>query len=75
MSWKLAGYAMWAAKLLMIEMLLPGGTLVVFALLLAGRSSPSPMRRLAALLPFQKKDGRAAYKGDLMACYAVRRLE
>ena len=44
---RLAGYARLGAKLLAIEMLLPGGTLVVLALLLARRFSHAGSQGLA----------------------------
>jgi hypothetical protein len=75
MTWRLAaGYAKWGAKLLMTEMFVPGGTLIVLALLLAGRSSPAIAGRLAALVPFRREDGASAHGGDLMAYYALRRV-
>ncbi len=74
MRWKLAGYAKWAAKLLMTEMLVPGGTLIVLALLLAGGSSPAIRRRLTALIPLKIKKRRLAHGSDLMAYYGLRRL-
>ena len=55
MSGKWAGYMKWVAKLLLTEMFVPGGTLVVLALLCAGRFSPATARRLAALVPFRGK--------------------
>jgi hypothetical protein len=58
MDWKLAGYVKWAAKLLLTEMFVPGGTLVVLALLLASHSSHPIVRRLVALVPFRKNTGR-----------------
>ncbi len=58
MAWKLAGYAKWAAKLLMTEMLVPGGTLIVLALLLTGRFFPAMLGKVRALIPFQRKDRR-----------------
>jgi hypothetical protein len=76
MTWKLAvGYAKWAAKLLMTEMFVPGGTLIVIALLLAGRSSPAIAGSLAALVPFRREARRPAHGGDLMAYYALRRVQ
>ncbi len=50
MATKLAGYAKKAAGLLLIELIVPGGTLIVLTLLLAGCSLPIP-DRLAAALP------------------------
>ncbi len=75
MAWKLAGYAKWAAKLLMTEMLVPGGTLIVLALLLTGRFSPAMLGKVRALIPFQRKDRRLTPVGDLIASEALRRLE
>lgn len=75
MTWKLAaGYAKWAAKLLMTEMFVPGGTLIVLALLLAGRSSPAIGRRLRALIPLKRKERRLTHGSDLMAYYRLRGL-
>lgn len=51
-DWKLLDYAMWAAKLLLTEMFVPGGTLVVLAILLASRSPRLTTRRMATLVPF-----------------------
>lgn len=64
MAWKLAGYAKWAAKLLMTEILVPGGTLIVPALLLAGCFSPAMWGKIRALNPFQRKDRRLTPLGD-----------
>ncbi len=50
MTTKLAGYAKKAAALLMIEMLVPGGTLIILTLLLTGMSLPIP-EKLAAAVP------------------------
>ncbi len=50
MATKLMGYAKKAAGLLMIELLVPGGTLIVLTLLLTGTSLPIP-DKLAAALP------------------------
>ncbi len=54
MGRKLAGIAKSAAMLLMIELLVPGGTLVVLAILLAGGSLPVMPYQVTALLPFRK---------------------
>ncbi len=74
MRWKLAGYGKWAAKLLMTEMLVPGGTLIVLALLLAGGSSPAIRPRLTTLISLMRKERRLAHGSDLMTYYALRRL-
>jgi len=50
MRTKLMGLAKKAAGLLMIELLVPGGTLIVLAFLLTGGSLPIP-EKLAAALP------------------------
>ncbi len=58
MSWKLAGYARWTMTLVLFEMCVPGGTLVMLALLLAGRVSSVTVRRLVTLVPFASRHGR-----------------
>ncbi len=75
MSWKWAGYAKWALRLLLTELFLPGGTLVVLGLLLAGRFSPVLVQKVRGIVPFQRKDPRATRGGNLMAPFAMRRLE
>lgn len=62
MTWKLARYAKWAAKLLMTEMLVPGGTLIVLALLLAGGSSPAIRRRLTAYLADEEGEASGSWE-------------
>ncbi len=47
---KVLGYAKKAAGLLLIELVVPGGTLVVLTLLLTGGTLPIP-ERLATALP------------------------
>ncbi len=74
MIWKLVGYGKWAAKLMMIEMFVPGGTLIVLSVLLAGRFSPVIAHRIATLVPFRRQDRRPAQRGDLIAYYALRRM-
>ena len=74
MGWKLTGYARWAAKLLLTEMFVPGGTLVVLALLLASHSSHPTARRLVALVPFWRRGGPASGEGAL-ADSALRRVQ
>ncbi len=76
MIWKLMGYGKWAAKLMMIEMFVPGGTLIVLSSVLAGRFYPLIAHKLTTLLPSQKKeDRRPAQGGDLIAYYALRRMQ
>ncbi len=50
----LLGIARTALKLVLIELLVPGGTLVVLALLLTGTSAPAILEKVAPLLPFLK---------------------
>jgi len=50
--------AMQAAKLFWIELFIPGGTLVVLAILLTGSASPLIPRKLASLIPFGIAGGR-----------------
>lgn len=50
MRTKLMGLAKKAAGLLMIELFVPGGTLIILAFLLTGGSLPIP-EKLAAALP------------------------
>ena len=50
MATKLKRYAKMAAGLLTIELLVPGGTLIILTLLLTGTSLPIP-DKLAAVLP------------------------
>ncbi len=75
MIWKPAGYAKWGVKLLMTEMFVPGGTLIVLAILLAGRFSPAMLGKVRALIPFQRKDRRLTPVSDPMASEALRKLE
>ncbi len=74
MIWKLVAYGKWAAKLMMIEMFLPGGTLIVLSVLLAGRISPTIAHRIATLVASRRQDRRPAQGGDLIAYYALRRM-
>lgn len=50
MATKLKGYAKKVAALLLVELLVPGGTLVVLTLLLTGKALPIP-EKVAAALP------------------------
>ena len=58
MAAKVLGYLKKAAGLLLIELVVPGGTLVVLTLLLTGGSLPIP-ERLAEALPILKLVRRA----------------
>jgi hypothetical protein len=52
MTEKLMRIARMALKLLLIELLVPGGTLVVLALFLTGSSALAVPEKVAAFLPF-----------------------
>lgn len=54
MTEKLVGFARTALKLVLIELLVPGRTLVVLALLLSGSSVLAIQEKVAPLLPFLK---------------------
>lgn len=54
MTGKLVGIARKALKLGLIELLVPGGTLVVLALLLTGSAALAIPGKVAPLLPFLK---------------------
>jgi hypothetical protein len=55
---RLVRIAMQAAKLLWIELFIPGGTLLVLAILLTGSATPLIPRKLASLMPFRIGGGR-----------------
>ncbi len=54
MTGKLVGIARMALKLMLIELLVPGGTLVVLAFLLTGSSALAIPEKVAPLLSFLK---------------------
>ena len=54
MTGKLVGIARTALRLVLIELLVPGGTLVLLALLLTGGSALAIPEKVSALLPFLK---------------------
>jgi hypothetical protein len=54
MTRKVVGYARTALKLVLIELLIPGGTLVILALLLMGSSALPIPEKVAPPLPFLK---------------------
>lgn len=54
MTGKLVGIARTALRLVLIELLVPGGTLVLLALLLTGSSALAIPEKVSALLPFLK---------------------
>ncbi len=63
---KVAGSAWLGAQLLTLALFLPGGTLVVLALMLARRFSPATLGRPLVGLSFLGKDRRTP-GGDLLA--------
>ncbi len=54
MTEKLMRFARTALKIVLIELFVPGGTLVLLALLLTGSSPLAILEKLAPLLPFLK---------------------
>jgi hypothetical protein len=61
------------ARLLIIELFVPGGTLVVLSILLAGRV-PAISDRVIALYPHQGANTRPRLRDDLVAHYGLRRF-
>lgn len=59
MNGKLVGFARRALKVVLIELLVPGGTLVVLPLLLSGSSVLAIPEKVTLILPFLKGWGRA----------------
>ena len=57
---KLAGWGRSGAMLLLMEMFLPGGTLVVLAILLARRLHPGALGKLLGGVPLLGKTWRSA---------------
>ncbi len=57
---RLAGCARLSAQLLLIELFVPGGTLVVLTLLLARRVAPGTLERWTARVPLPWKSWRIA---------------
>jgi hypothetical protein len=55
---KLVGIAKKALKLVLIEVMVPGGTLVILALFLTGGSALAISEKVATLLPFLKASRR-----------------
>ena len=60
MSEKMVKLAKQAGKLLVIELFVPGGTLVVLVILLARASASGRLNRLAALVPTLERDMKGA---------------
>ncbi len=70
----LIGVAKQVARLLVIELFVPGGTLIVLSILLASRV-PAISNRLAALSPVLAARNRLRRKEDLLAYYGLRRIQ
>ena len=70
----IAALAKKVAKLVLIEALLPGGTLVVLAILLAGWRAPGFSEKLGALPFFRVPTVRPRHREDLVAYYALRSI-
>jgi hypothetical protein len=60
MRQKMANLAKQAGKLLLIELFVPGGTLVVVGILLARASASEGLKRLILLVPTPWRDLKAA---------------
>lgn len=58
MARKLVGIARTALKIALIELFVPGGTLVILALLLTGSSAPAIVEKVAPILHFLKASRR-----------------
>ncbi len=63
-----------AARLLLIELVVPGGTLIVLSILLASRA-PIISNRFAALSPVLAASKRPRPHEDLLAYYGLRRFQ
>ncbi len=73
MGQTLTGIAKQAARLLLIELFVPGGTLIVLSILLASRV-PAISNRFAALSPVLAASKRPRRQEDLLAYYGLRRF-
>lgn len=73
MGQTLAAVAKQAARLLIIELFVPGGTLIALSILLAGRV-PAISARFPALSHVQVPSKRVGHGNDLVACYGLRRI-
>ena len=71
---RIAALAKQAIKLVLIEAMVPGGTLVVLAILLAGRRIPGFSERFGAQSFLQEVNNRPRHPEDLMAYYALRMI-
>jgi len=70
---RIAALAKQAMKLVLIEAMVPGGTLVVLAILLAGRFPAIP-DRFASLSPLLTASKRPWHQEDLVAYWGLRRI-
>ena len=71
MGQTLTGIAKQAARLLLIELFVPGGTLIVISILLASRV-PAISERFPALSQSLTQSHGPGRQHDLVACYALR---
>jgi hypothetical protein len=71
MGQTLTGIAKQAARLLLIELFVPGGTLIVISILLASRV-PAISERFPALSRSLTPSSRSGRHHDLVTCYALR---
>jgi hypothetical protein len=71
MGQTLIGIAKQAARLLLIEFFVPGGTLIVLSILLASRV-PAISNRFAALSPALAAIQHPGHQEDLLAYYRLR---
>jgi hypothetical protein len=74
MAMKLVGIAKRVGKLLLIELLVPGGSLVVLAILLAGSAKCPAAQRLAHIFTAPSPGGRTAKSDDPVASCGPRRM-
>ena len=71
MGQTLTGIAKQAARLLLIELFVPGGTLIVISILLAGRV-PALSNRFNLLLPILAAAKRPRHQDDLVVYWELR---
>ena len=69
----MTGIAKQAARLLLIELFVPGGTLILISILLAGRI-PAISNRFAVLSPFPAASKQPGHQHDLVAYWGLRRI-
>ena len=74
MTQTLVAIAKQAARLMLIELLVPGGTLVVLSILLARGRIPLLMERCAVLVHSNVGNRRLELGNDLVAYYGLRRM-